>query len=57
MSPSTSSLSSPYVHSTVSVASPLSDWDCTLVTPDTPLIACSSGVATSSATSSGEVPG
>ena len=36
---------------------PVGGHDRTLVTPDTPLIACSSGFATSSATISGAVPG
>ena len=53
----TSSESRPKSHSTTRLATPLFDVARTVVTPSTPLIACSSGPATSLATISGDAPG
>ncbi len=53
----TSSESRPKSHSTTRLATPLLEVARTVVTPSTPLIACSRGPATSSATISGDAPG
>ncbi len=57
MSATRSSLSSPYSHSTVTLASPLVEEALTRVTPEMPLMPWLSGFETSLATISGEAPG